>query len=64
MFLNLTFAFKYTSLIIASGILNLMLAYFLCYKVLHIKCRYLLKDITSSLNIKTVALRKKNKTLP
>jgi hypothetical protein len=45
MFLNLTLASRYTSPIIASGILNPAFAYFPCSRVLHVKCRFLPKDL-------------------
>src|SRR5438552_334633 len=54
MFLNLTLASRHTSLIIASSILNPALAYFPCSRALHVKCRCLPKDITSSPNIRTI----------
>ena len=53
MFLNLTLASGHTSPIIASGILNPALVYFLCSRALHVKCRYLPEDIISSPNIGT-----------
>jgi hypothetical protein len=64
MFLNLTLASKHTSPIIASGILNPTLTYLPYSRVLHVKCRYLLKDITLLLNIRAIALHKRNETLP
>jgi hypothetical protein len=51
MFLNLTLASGYTSLIIASGILNPALAYLPCSRALHVKCRLLPKDLIMSPDI-------------
>jgi hypothetical protein len=51
MFLNLTLASEYTSPITASGISNLALAYFPCYKALHVKCILLPEDLITSPNI-------------
>ena len=51
MFLNLTLASRHTSPIIASGILNLTLAYLPCSRTLHVKCRLLLEDLITSPNI-------------
>jgi len=49
MFLNLTLASRHTSLIIASSILNLALAYLPCSRTLHMKYRLLPKDLITSL---------------
>jgi hypothetical protein len=56
MFLNLTLAFGNTSPIIASGILNLALAYLPCSRALHVKCRLLPKDLITLPNIRTNSL--------
>jgi hypothetical protein len=57
MFLNLTLSSRHTSPIIASGILNPALAYLSCSRALHVKCRHLPEDITSSPNIGAICYK-------
>jgi hypothetical protein len=65
MILILILASEHTSLIIAGGILNPVLAYLPCSRALHVKCRLVLpEDVTSSLNIGTIASRERNEILP
>jgi len=51
MFLNLTLASGHTSPIIASGILNPVLAYLFCSRALHVKYRPLSEDLITLPNI-------------
>jgi hypothetical protein len=64
MFLNLTLASRYTSPIIASGILSPAVAYIPYSGALHVKCKLLPEDLISLLNISTWHGQRRRISLP